>query len=65
VFAHVVAFFGISYFDQVEFGWFVLLAGISAISVDGEEKLPNRGVAMRCASSRLKRLTTDWTVENG
>jgi hypothetical protein len=64
VFAHVVGFFGISYFDQVEFGWFVLLAGISAISVDGEEKLPNRGVAMRCASSRLKRLTIDLTVEN-
>jgi hypothetical protein len=29
LFSHVVAFFGIGYFDQVEFAWFALLAIIS------------------------------------
>jgi hypothetical protein len=26
VFAHVVAYFGIGYFDQMQFAWFALLA---------------------------------------
>jgi hypothetical protein len=30
MFSHVVAFFGIGYFDQVQFAWFALLAIISA-----------------------------------
>jgi hypothetical protein len=30
LFAHVVAYFGIGYFDQTEFAWFALLAMISA-----------------------------------
>lgn len=30
VFSHVVAFFGVSYFDQTKFSWFALLAMISA-----------------------------------
>ena len=34
VFAHVLAFFGISYMDQVEFAWFTLLAIISVTVAD-------------------------------
>jgi hypothetical protein len=33
LFAHVVAFFGISYFDQTMVAWYTLLAAISAIAV--------------------------------
>ncbi len=30
LFSHIVAYFGISYFDQTRFSWFILLAAISA-----------------------------------
>jgi len=34
MFAHVVAYFGIDYFDQMQFAWLALLAMISALSVE-------------------------------
>jgi hypothetical protein len=33
LFSNVVAYFGISYFDQTQIAWFVLLAIISAVPV--------------------------------
>lgn len=35
LFANVVAYFGISYFDQTKVGWFALLAMVSAATVQG------------------------------
>jgi hypothetical protein len=33
MFANVIAFFGVNYFDQMKFAWFALLAMISAVTV--------------------------------
>lgn len=49
MFAHVVAFFGISYFDQTRVLWFTLLAIISAAVVPVLKKRP----AQRRASAEL------------
>jgi hypothetical protein len=40
LFAHVVAYFGIGYFDQVQFAWFALLAFI-CVAVSEAMPLPN------------------------
>lgn len=40
LFAHVVAFFGLSYFDQLMVSWYVLLAIISAVAVPLAEGQP-------------------------
>jgi hypothetical protein len=34
MFAHLVAYFGIDYFDQMQFAWLALLAMISALSIE-------------------------------
>lgn len=43
VFAHILAFFGVSYFDQVQVTWFVLLAIISAAMVPRDSTAPSDG----------------------
>jgi hypothetical protein len=40
MFAHVVAFFGIDYFDQVRFAWFILLAIISVAIFEAKSTVP-------------------------
>jgi hypothetical protein len=40
MFAHLVVFFGIDYFDQMEFAWFALLAMIS-MAVTAAKRLPS------------------------
>lgn len=40
MFAHVVAYFGIDYFDQMQFAWLALLAMISALSAEVTEATP-------------------------
>jgi hypothetical protein len=43
VFAHVVVFFGIDYFDQMEFAWLALLAMIS-LTVSQAKRFPSRSI---------------------
>jgi hypothetical protein len=41
IFAHVVVYFGIDYFDQMQFAWFALLAMIS-VAVAEAKRVPAR-----------------------
>ena len=33
VFAHIVSFFSVTYFDQIRIFWYLLLAGIATVSI--------------------------------
>jgi hypothetical protein len=50
VFAHVVVYFGIDYFDQMEFAWLALLAMIST-TVSQTQRAPSRQVRKATAPS--------------
>jgi len=62
LFAHVIGYFGISYFDQVKFGWYVLLAMISAgiAEVRRSSILP---VHEALASSYQAEATVSWDLQ--
>jgi len=55
LFSHVVAFFGVNYFDQAKFSWFALLAMIIAATapVLEEALLPERQPHLAVGDSRL------------
>jgi hypothetical protein len=59
LFAHAVAFWGISYFDQTRFAWFTLLAMISAMTAPLLKPMPilqeQQGGANRAVSNRTYR----------
>ncbi|HEY7337742.1 MAG TPA: hypothetical protein VH639_22810 [Bryobacteraceae bacterium] len=42
IFAHVVAYFGIGYFDQMQFAWFALLAIIRCSTLDPNKLMTDR-----------------------
>ncbi len=55
LFSHVIAFFGISYFDQTRFSWFALLAMITAATSPMRRPEPvvqDESPAARCAVQR-------------
>ena len=43
LFAHVIAYFGIGYFDQMQFAWFALLASISTAVSEAARIFQRRG----------------------
>jgi hypothetical protein len=57
LFAHIVAFFGVSYFDQIQFAWFGLLAMISAATAPNPaaKTVPGYQGEMAPASPQLVR----------
>jgi len=62
LFAHVMAYFGISYFDQVKFAWYVLLAIISAgISEARRSSVPQ--VHEVLASSYQAESAMNWDLQ--
>lgn len=62
LFAHVMAYFGISYFDQVKFAWYVLLAMVSAgISEARRSSVPLVHEAL--ASSYRAESAMNWDMQ--
>jgi hypothetical protein len=51
LFAHVIAFFGIDYFDQIRVSWFALLAMICAATA-GLQRLPSISLTPQVSESR-------------
>ena len=47
IFAHVVAFFGVNYFDQSRLAWFVLLSAVCACSAQALTRKPIAKLTMR------------------
>jgi hypothetical protein len=59
LFSHVVAFFGISYWDQTMVGWYALLAMISALHVTQKTKLLPSPVAVWAAEPLVQHEAAD------
>ena len=62
LFAHVMGFFGISYFDQTIVAWYALLALISAAVTISQNHNPQRTAAVE--SYDLPRDAPDWVIAN-
>jgi hypothetical protein len=62
LFAHVVTYFGIGYFDQMQFAWFALLA---IIALAPQKVIPSSGLP-RCVAQQTREAGCDpnsWAVE--
>jgi hypothetical protein len=55
LFANVVAFFGVNYFDQSRVGWFVLLAMVSTVAAPNLTSNPVREAEPQQAGFALRR----------
>lgn len=64
LFANVVAFFGISYFDQTIVGWYALLAMISAASIQSKKILRVEPVQVAAESTDLSNNWIEQPVTN-
>ena len=53
MFAHLAVFFGIDYFDQMEFAWFALLAIIS-MPITASKRLPSTKIRQSLAPELTK-----------